>query len=224
MHISSFGRAAALFLAAASIGGFATAQERLDPKTVKAAQAERQTERKQLQAQRRTVQAQLLKDEKACYQRFAVEDCLRDARTKSRAADNTLRAREVEINDAERREKAALRLQSIEDKQREQHDRTAAGERPAPMHATPRTPSGERSGAQRAQEARQRAEQQQAREASRRADQAARAAAEPQRRAEAVERYEAKQRAAQERRDKNRRSQAEAAATGRKPAASLPKP
>lgn len=73
-------------------------------------------ERKEAQDKRAVIEEQRLVDEKLCYQKFAVEGCLADARRIAREKDAPLRARELEINDLERREKAAERLKTIEEK------------------------------------------------------------------------------------------------------------
>lgn len=73
-------------------------------------------ERKEVQGKRAVIEEQRLADEKLCYQKFAVEGCLADARAAARTKDAPLRARELEINDTERKEKAAERLKTIEEK------------------------------------------------------------------------------------------------------------
>lgn len=95
------------------------------------AQLQRQARREQIQAERQAVQAQLGKDEAACYQAFAVNDCLRKVRSKARAADNALRQQELQINDEERREKADQRMRSIEERRQEQQEKLQSGEKPA---------------------------------------------------------------------------------------------
>ena len=75
-----------------------------------------ETERKELQKKRAVIEEQRLLDEKLCYQKFAVEGCLAEARRVAREKDAPLRARELNINDLERKEKAAERLKAIEEK------------------------------------------------------------------------------------------------------------
>ena len=75
-----------------------------------------EAERKEIQGKRDVIEQQRLADEKLCYQKFAVEDCLTDARRAAREKDVPLRARELEVNEAERKDKAAERLQTIEEK------------------------------------------------------------------------------------------------------------
>ena len=76
---------------------------------------ELQAEHERIQRERYAVQAQRQTEEAACYRRFTVEDCLRGVRARSRDALARLRTQEIELNDAERREKAAARRQSIEE-------------------------------------------------------------------------------------------------------------
>ena len=97
------------------------------------------------------------RDEAACYKQFAVEDCLRSVRTKAREAGDRLRAQEVELNDAERREKAAERLRSIEEKQKAVPPPAARGQgTDATVRKTPASPASTK--AQRDHEAEQRAQ------------------------------------------------------------------
>lgn len=78
---------------------------------------QREAERDEILSKRAVIEQQRVADEKLCYQKFAVEGCLAQARQAAREKDAPLRARELEINDLERKEKAAARLQSIEEKQ-----------------------------------------------------------------------------------------------------------
>ena len=77
------------------------------------AAAHRKTERDRIAREREALTARRQQEEAVCYQRFAVEDCLRGVRAKARETHDRLRAQEIEINDAERREKAAERLRAI---------------------------------------------------------------------------------------------------------------
>lgn len=181
-------------------------------------QRQRQTQREHIQAQRREIEAQRERGEAACYQQFAVEDCLRRVRVQAREADNVLHHQEVQINDAERREKAGQRLQAIEERKQEQRQKLEAGERPAPMRVAPRNAPQK----PREQEARDRAQQQSRRAAEHAADVQRREQTQPQRIQDSRARYEAKQQKARERRERLERQQAEAA--GRNPPTALPPP
>ena len=185
------------------------------------AQAERQVDRERLHRARQSIAAIQKRDETACYRRFAVEDCLKDVRTQARNAELELRARELRLNDAERKEKAAERLRSIEEKQRMALDRSQP--QGSARGAGRTAPAGvEEMRTQQQREARQRAEQQRTREQSGAQNRAQRAEESAQRAAAARARHADNVKAAQERRERVQKMQAEAAAAGRKPAASLP--
>jgi hypothetical protein len=55
-------------------------------------------------------QAQFRRQEIACYQRFAVNDCLNESRRTEREVMADLRRQEVLINDAQRKRRAARQL------------------------------------------------------------------------------------------------------------------
>jgi colicin import membrane protein len=87
-------------------------------------------ERARIEAERTRLREGVAKDEAACYQRFAVNDCLRGVHTRARAPMEELRRQEILLNDAERQrqtqeqfkeiqEKAAARSQSDELQKRE---------------------------------------------------------------------------------------------------------
>lgn len=184
-----------------------------------AAHVQREETRARIQREREALDQRRRKDEAACYQRFAVEDCLSGVRAKAHEVQTRLRQEELQINDAERRDKTAQRLRSIEQKQQDAKD-AAAG-------TAPRTPAPRVSASSRAQhesDARERAVRQQTHERTRQAENASRAAAQPGREAEARERFDEKQKAAEERRAKHHKAESDAAASGRKPAGGLPTP
>ena len=52
----------------------------------------------------------------ACYQKFAVQDCLNDARRQRRAQVEELNRQEAVINDAERQRRGAAQLERLEQK------------------------------------------------------------------------------------------------------------
>jgi hypothetical protein len=56
------------------------------------------------------------KQEAACYARFAVNDCLRKVRAQRRAARDIQRHKEIELKDAERKEKAQEALERLKQK------------------------------------------------------------------------------------------------------------
>ena len=63
-------------------------------------------ERQRISAERAGHETVYLRAEALCYSRFAVSDCLRDARTERRLAMDELRRQELLLNDMERKAKA----------------------------------------------------------------------------------------------------------------------
>lgn len=158
-----------------------------------------------------------------------MEDCLRDVRNQWREVESRLRAREVQLNDAERKEKAQQRLRQIEEKQA---SAAAATTPPASAVVRKAEPTG-RSGARentsdsvklRDREAAARARQQRARQQTQAVEQAAREKESTERAAQARQRRLDVEKAAQARRAKREQEKTDAAANGHKPAATLPTP
>lgn len=188
-----------------------------------AAAAHRKAEHERIRHEREALAAMRQKEEAACYKQFAVEDCLRSVRTKAREAGDRLRAQEVELNDAERKEKAAERLRSIEEKQKAVPPPASRGQgSDATVRKTPADPASTK--AQREHDAEQRAQLQRNRAQQHDSEQAARAAVQADRAAQARVRHAETLKAADERRARVEKSQADAAAKGRPPAAPLPAP
>lgn len=75
--------------------------------------AERQLQRQHIASERERQQALYRAAEAACYKRFAVTDCLHDARLQRRAALDELRRREVILNDLDRQAQAQATAQRI---------------------------------------------------------------------------------------------------------------
>lgn len=96
-------------------------------------QEQRAADKADIAQQRRAIAERQKPLEAACYQKFAVENCLKDLRDQARAQEKPLRDRELQLNAAERREKSDERLRGIEQKMNE--PRT-----PPVMQATPRKP------------------------------------------------------------------------------------
>lgn len=88
-----------------------------------------QRQRARIAAERTEVEAAFRTQEKACYGKFSVTDCVDAARTRRRAALADLRRQEVALNDADRRRKGAERLRAIEDRNTRQSEREEAGGR-----------------------------------------------------------------------------------------------
>lgn len=174
--------------------------------------------------------------EARCYKLFAVEDCLREVRNQWREVETRLRAQEVQVNDAERKDKARERLRIIEERQTSAAVPAAAGaSSPVPAaSATIRTPHGaNRSGAKekppetqstRDREAAERAAQQRQRMSMQEADQATRSRENAERAAKAHQRQLEAQKASEERRARRDKEKAESAASGHQPSAPLPTP
>ena len=60
--------------------------------------------------------ANIQKQESACYARFAVNDCLRKVRAHQREARDVQRRKEIQLRDAERQEKAQQKLERLTEK------------------------------------------------------------------------------------------------------------
>ena len=73
-------------------------------------------ERSRIQRSREQVRAEAEQANAACYQKFAVTDCLREVRAKNRLVLDELRRQEVILNDLERQAKAIEALNKIEEK------------------------------------------------------------------------------------------------------------
>ena len=146
----------------------------------------RAQERAEIARARSAVMARKQEAEKACWQRFAVERCLGEARAAAREEDNALHERELRLNREERQEKANERLRAIERKQREKPA-------PAPVTVTPRDGSGVLSTETRATEAQKRAAEQARRVQAHEASAAAKQQEQAQVRAKAAQEYQAKQ-------------------------------
>lgn len=181
-------------------------------------QALRDAERRSLESKRQAQAAELQKKEQACYRKFAVESCLTDAREQARAAESELRERELQLNDAERREKSAGRLHSIEQKlnePRKPQPMQGASRQPLsePQPPTKRTPDDVvQDRALNAAQAQQRAQEQRERVDSKQRQAAERSQSEAERRAEAQR--QAAERAAESAKRRERRDEAVAGRKG----------
>lgn len=92
------------------------AQGQAAPQQLGATPWQAQEERLRIQNSRAQVQAEAQQANAACLQKFAVSDCLREVRAKSRLMLDELRRQEVILNDLERRAKAIEALNKIEEK------------------------------------------------------------------------------------------------------------
>ena len=119
-------RFALFFIALQLINTPATAQ--LDSKSAENPAVEVQRDR--IGTQRAEAEGLFTREKAACYQRFAVNDCIREADTRRRGVLADLRRQEVSINDSERKRKGAEQVQQTEvksgaGKQQEQADKRA---------------------------------------------------------------------------------------------------
>lgn len=73
-------------------------------------------ERARIERERATEMGRQQAVESACYQRFAVNDCLAQARVKHREVLSDLKRQEVQLNDRERRLRAGEQMRRIEEK------------------------------------------------------------------------------------------------------------
>lgn len=75
-----------------------------------------QQERSRIQRSRAQAHAEAQQANAACYQKFAVSDCLREVRADKRLVLDELRRQEVILNDLARQAKAIEALKKIEEK------------------------------------------------------------------------------------------------------------
>lgn len=86
-------------------------------------------ERARLSKERAEVEARAKAEQTACYQRFAVEDCLQESRRKRRTADDSLKRQEADLNDMDRKRRAAAQLERMDKAPPRAQDDPAAQER-----------------------------------------------------------------------------------------------
>lgn len=228
--------AVSFFCASLSTLALAASDEAPKEREGSAAAAQRAEQKAEIVRERARNTESRKQAEARCYQLFAVEDCLREARSQWREVETRLRAQEVQVNDAERKEKARERLRIIEERQTSVPVPAAVGaSSPVPTaSATIRTPHGaNRSGAKekspetqstREREAAERAAQQRQRVSMQQADQAMRSRENAERAEKARQRQLEAQKASDERRARRDKEKAESAATGHQPSAPLPTP
>ncbi len=107
------------------LAGFALAQE---PDAL-------QTELDRIQAERVRQEANFAQQEAACYQRFAVNDCLRRVKAARRPVMEDLRRQEVAIQDERRRLRGIEQLQRLEEKASSEVQQEAADKREEALRA-----------------------------------------------------------------------------------------
>ncbi|WP_280155621.1 hypothetical protein [Piscinibacter sp. XHJ-5] len=172
-------------------------------------QAER-AERDRIAAERAGVEATFGERERACRERFVVTSCLEDARRDRRQALENLRQQQVILDEAQRKQRAAQRMDDI----RAKVSGEEAQRRKAPVHERGRPPKRPDDGASREPHRPAASPASAALPAS-----AARAAASAR-----IGEYEKRKTEAREHREAVQRRNAEKAAQGKVPAAPLPVP
>lgn len=205
-------RATALVCGLLATGAYAQTPPAAAEHSAATTGAQRVQERDSLRSERETIGKTLQQSEAACYQRFAVEDCLRDARRQAREALARIKRREQVLDAAERHERAAQRLQDIQERE---------STRPAPVPhqgaAASRPVATERD-----QAAAQRAQAQQAARAAHQSSQATQATARAAEAERARQNQEVRRQAAQQRKARVQQTQADRAAAGYQMPAPLP--
>lgn len=86
-------------------------------------------ERARIAVERNQANARLASQEVACYKTFAVNDCLKAARSTRRERLSDLRRQELSLNDAERKRRSAERLLIIEQRDTAQKQEDSAAQR-----------------------------------------------------------------------------------------------
>jgi len=86
-------------------------------------------ERARLTKERAEIDARAKAEQTACYQRFAVEDCLQESRRKRRTAEDSIKRQEADLNDMERKRRAADKLERLDKAPPRAVDDPAAQER-----------------------------------------------------------------------------------------------
>ncbi|MDB5889825.1 MAG: hypothetical protein JWP47_656 [Polaromonas sp.] len=97
------------------------------------AQAEQDAERARIAAERTRVEAAATDASADCYQKFFVNSCLDEIKTRRMAALNSLRNQQIALDENDRRAKAADQLSAIEAKSSPQRQREDAEKRQAAL-------------------------------------------------------------------------------------------
>ena len=83
------------------------------------------SERQRIEAERDAAERKFGEAEKACWRRFAVNTCLRDARLERRAVTDRLRQEDLALNELERQRLTAERMRQLERKRDDAAGRNA---------------------------------------------------------------------------------------------------
>lgn len=175
-------------------------------------------ERERIAAERDQALQRYGSDEADCYQRFAVNDCLRDVRRQRRVALEELRRQEIILNDAQRAAITAEQQRRVEQRQAERDSPASQAER----DAAARERAAREQDAQRRQAERGAAPPAAGPVAPRPAADPDAAAAAAARRAEQQKAYEERQRRAEQRRQEYERRQSQQGPRTSKPLPVLP--
>ena len=175
-----------------------------------------------VQREREALAQELPQAEAACYQRFAVEDCLSDVRKRHRQALAQLRQQEQAMRAQERQQQQRERAQQLQEKQQAQPPVRPMPPASSALVAREREQAQAR--AERASAAAARAQQQRERLQAEQSREAQRAAQVAEREAAARAQFQQKQQAAQQRRIRYEQAQQERQATNQPQAADLPVP
>jgi hypothetical protein len=174
--------------------------------------ADFEAERSRLAAERAAIEVRFERERAVCYQKFAVEDCLRDSRKRRRTETDHIKRQESAINDIERQRRGAAELQKLDEKAATRRpEDTPEKQEAARQSQQDREQRAADHAASRAATAAEAGERRRELEAKQRAQAEERAKAERERAAApaAVERFESKQRRAAEHRADRERQNAE---------------
>ena len=185
-----------------------------------AAPANPDAERTRIAAERVRLESGFLTEDAACYQRFFVNSCLDEVNTRRRQALATLRAKEIVLNEQERKLRGAEQIRRIEEKASAESQQQQADQRAKAASNDQSRLNGQKEKQQSRTKA-QAAEQanSEARAERLRANQQKKQARSDRQAAEAAEtaRYDARQKEAEARRAQNAREQLQRAKPTAKP-------
>jgi len=94
------------------LGDFAASQSAL----FEVQTADIDTQRAIIAAERNSLEASFLREDAACYKKFAVNSCLDDVNARRRGAMMVLKRKEIGLNDAQRQSKGAQQIRKTEEK------------------------------------------------------------------------------------------------------------
>ena len=88
-----------------------------------------------IQSERKQVEERSARDEAACYQRFAVNDCLLEVRAQRRTVLLDLRRQEISLTEAERKARGAAQVLRADERMAVQSDAAERALSPVPQRA-----------------------------------------------------------------------------------------